>query len=238
MMLRTIIVDDEAPSRRRIKKLLLRHPEITLTGEAQSGREALELLKQTPADLVLLDIQLKDMTGFEVLQQLQPLRFGVVFITAYDEFAVSAFEQNAIDYLLKPYNERRFDEALIRAKTRFENRDLQQLAQLLNQLPRNTGSEKITIPEGKRTHLIAPHEVLFVKADGYHSQFQLLDGGKKVIRISLKHLEEILPAGFFRIGRSVIINKDHVESYKRRKRDLEILLVGGYEFVTDRDISF
>ena len=114
--IRALIVDDEKPARRRLVELLGREPDIEVTGEARDGREAVDLVRAQAPDLMFLDIQMPDLDGFAVLSALDPEQQPVtVFVTAYDRYAIQAFEAHAIDYLLKPFSDQRFEGALRRA---------------------------------------------------------------------------------------------------------------------------
>jgi len=114
--IRALIVDDEKPARRRLAELLGREPDIEVTGEARDGREAVDLVRAQSPDLMFLDIQMPDLDGFGVLSSLEPEQQPVtVFVTAYDRYAIQAFEAHAIDYLLKPFSDQRFEGALRRA---------------------------------------------------------------------------------------------------------------------------
>ena len=114
--IRALIVDDEKPARRRLAELLGREPDIEVTGEARDGREAVDMVRAQAPDLMFLDIQMPDLDGFAVLSALDPEQQPVtVFVTAYDRYAIQAFEAHAIDYLLKPFSDQRFEGALRRA---------------------------------------------------------------------------------------------------------------------------
>ena len=235
MILRTVVIDDEAPARRRLKKLVDQAAELKLVGEAESGRQAIEVIIESKPDLILLDIQLKDLTAFEVLNQLGDEHFAVIFITAYDKYAIQAFEQNAIDYLLKPYKDDRFSEAIERAINRIQKSHQQPISELIKGLSHFASPQKIRIPEGKTIHLLDPTKVLYIKADTYYCNIQFEDQSQKMIRISLKGLEELLPDHFKRISRSVIINKDQITSFKKLKKTVEVV-IGDHTFSMNQNV--
>lgn len=237
MMMKTVIVDDEAPARRRMAKLLANRNEIEVVGEAESGAQAIEVINDTKPQLVLLDIELKDLTAFDVLSSLLHKQSEVIFITAYDQYAVKAFEEQAIDYILKPYKEPRFNEAIDRAIERIKDLSEDRVLTILGQLGALTSPGKVSIPEGKTTHLMETDNLIYIQADGYHSQFYFNSQKKKVVRISLKLLESILPKQFVRIGRSVMINTDKIESIRHKKRSVEVTLQEGHEFSTTHEIQ-
>ncbi|MBO6522473.1 MAG: response regulator [Balneolaceae bacterium] len=227
MKIRTVIVDDEAPALRRIKKFLSKHIDFELIGEAENGREAIELISSLSPDFLILDVQLKDMTGFDVLKSIKAFRMKIVFITAYDEFAIRAFEKEAIDYLLKPYKEERFDTALERIRKHFKKNEIPLVQELYDILSAtNSRSSFIEVKEGKTTHLIDFKSLVYINADGYHSNFFDESGEKKMIRVSLKQMELILPENFIRVGRSYILNLDKMTSYKRLKNSIDVELKG------------
>jgi len=231
--IKTIVVDDEAPSRRRVKKLLSAMEDIDLQGEAENGAQAISLIKNIIPDLVLLDIQLKDMTGFEVLKSIDPINPKIIFITAYDSYAIQAFEENAIDYLLKPYNESRFEEAINRVR-RFPATESSSLSDLLNKISHFSINAKIKIQEGKTTHLIDPDKLTYIQSDGHYSDFHFEDRSVRLIRVSLKVLEKILPDKFVRINKSVIVNKDQIASIRNLKSTSEIELQSGERFSSSK----
>lgn len=227
MKIRTVIVDDEAPALRRIKQFLSKNTDFELIGEADSGSEAIELITNLKPDLLILDIQLKDMTGFDVLKNIKALRTKIVFITAYDEFAIRAFEKGAIDYLLKPYKKERFEAALERIRKQYKKNEIPLVQELYDMLSgSNSRSSYIEVIEGKTTFLIDSKSLVYIKADGYHSIFYDESDGKKMIRTSLKNMEMILPENFVRVGRSYILNLEKMKSYKRLKNSIEVELKG------------
>lgn len=235
MKVRTLIVDDEAPARRRMKKLLSTRPEFDLIGEAERGSEAIQLIQTLQPELILLDIQLKDMTGYDVLKAVDHQSAKVVFITAYDAYAIQAFEENALDYLLKPYKQDRFYEALDRVNKLVALGDSISIQRLLRNLRQQTPSERLRIHEGKTTHLLDASNIHYIKSDTYYCHFHFQDQTTKVIRVSLKHLEELLPSQFLRINKSIIINKDQVLSIRELKRTMEVFLPHDICFSFDAD---
>lgn len=230
MKIRTVIVDDEAPARRRIKKLLESISDCELIGEAESGSKAIKVIDSLKPDLVLLDIQLKDMTGFEVLNTLKTQALNVIFTTAYDSYAIRAFEENAIDYLLKPYKDARFLEAIERARMRHNTDYNQSIKDFIGKISSRSLDQKIQIPEGKTIHLLESNKIEFIQSNGYYSDFHFEDESTKMIRTSLKSLENILPHHFVRIGKSVIINKHKILSLRHLKSTIELELPNDQKF--------
>ncbi len=230
MKIRTVIVDDEAPARRRIKKLLESIPDCQLIGEAESGTKAIQVVDQLQPDLILLDIQLKDMTGFDVMNTLKNLELNVIFVTAYDSYAIRAFEENAIDYLLKPYKDARLFEAFERARMRHNTDYNQSIKTFIHKISSYSAQKKIQIPEGKTIHLLDGEKIDFIRSNGYYSDFHFEDQNSKMIRVSLKALENILPPHFVRIGKSVMVNKHKILSLRHLKSTIELELPNDQKF--------
>lgn len=224
-----LIVEDEAPAMKRLVKLVGENPRLDLSGTAKSAAEAAIKIPELQPDLLLLDIQLKDATAFDMLSEIKNGFHGkIIFITAYDRFAVKAFEHEAIDYLLKPFTRERFDEAISRVASRTEIFELKNMIELFRPVLNNQ-FKMIEIPEGNRTHFIDKEKIMYLHAEGYYTYFTELQG-KKMIRISLKKLEEILPSEFIRINKSVIINKNHILELTRNKNSGRIIMIDRNEF--------
>ncbi len=225
--MKTIIIEDEGAALRRLKGIVEKHPDLSLVGSALTGRDAVNLINSTFAELLLMDIQLKDMTAFEVLNKIEKDYAGkIIFITAYNNFAVKAFEVFAIDYVLKPYTEERLFSAIDRCLTQTKTVE-KEIFPILESLH---FPHKICIPEGKTSHLFTKDEIEWIKADGYHSAIHTTDGKQQLIRILLKNVDLLLPDNFIRISRSVIINKDHIASFKENKNESEFILKNGKIF--------
>ncbi len=222
--IKTLIIDDEPAARRGIRMLLASDAEVQVVGEAGSVSEAVILIQQEKPELVFLDIQMPGGSGFDVLARLSPeSRPVVVFITAFDEYAVKAFEVHALDYLLKPYEDSRFQEALLRAKDSVRSRDgknpMSQIEALLSALrgvvPQTVVSEdasggRILVKSSGDIILLKPDELDWVEAEGDYVKFHVA-GRSHLMRETMAHLEERLDAKkFVRIHRSIIVNIDRV----------------------------
>jgi two-component system LytT family response regulator len=198
---RAIIVDDEALARERVRTLLADAPGITVVAECSGGREAVAKILSERPDLVFLDVQMPDLDGFEVLEAVASEWLpAIIFVTAYDEYAIKAFDVHAIDYLLKPIEPERFRTALARV----EKRDL--LA-MLDERP----IDRLVIRTRSKVSFLKPSEIDWIEADGKHA---VLHAGREthVVRHTLTRLEQRLaPHGFVRVHRSAIVNVDRIK---------------------------
>jgi two-component system, LytTR family, response regulator len=219
--IRTLIVDDEQMARASIRVLLGADPEIELVGECSSGADAVTAIAARAPELVFLDVQMPRMTGFEVLAAVgDARRFVVVFVTAYDSYALDAFDVHALDYVLKPFDDRRFHRALERAKDQIRHARLDHLASEL--VHAMTGSapadqpsaadhgERIAIRDGGRTVFVPLSEIDWIEAADYYVQLHV--GAKAYLhREPMRDLEARLdPRRFVRIHRSTIVAIDRV----------------------------
>ncbi|HEY0614314.1 MAG TPA: LytTR family DNA-binding domain-containing protein [Candidatus Elarobacter sp.] len=216
-MIRVVVADDEAPARRKLVRFIRESDGLELAGEAATGREALDVIAATAPDVVFLDVRMPDLDGLAVAAALgaavRPPR--VVFVTAFDEHAVRAFELNALDYLLKPYDRERFDRTLARARDDFAlRRDGAGAAQIADLIARLRGGERyakrLLITEGDRSFYLPVAEIVRLEADGndvaVHGR-----RGRFTIRATLESLDARLdPAQFARVHRSHVVNIDEI----------------------------
>lgn len=233
-----LIADDEEDARELLKLHLKRHGHFILVGEAQNGHEALAAIQQQKPDIVLLDIQMPEMNGIELVEQLDPNDAPrIVFITAYDQFAVKAFELNAVDYLLKPFSKSRFDDTMKKVASPTEKQDLQSLLSTMMQMaPQNKFLARLTYRDGPTTRFIPVEEILMVEsADQYIEAYT--PKKKYLIRLSMDYLENVLdPALFFRTHRSYLVNIQFVESIEQYEpRNFLIHLTGGVQAKLSRE---
>lgn len=225
--MKTLIIEDEGAARRRLEGMIKQHPKLELEGAAGSGHEAIDLINNSNAALLLMDIQLKDMTAFEVLNSIEKDYSGrVIFITAYNNFAIRAFEVYAIDYLLKPYTKERLFSAIERCIST-ENKQEEEVFAILEALH---FPDKLCIPEGKKSHLFEKDQIEWIEADGYHCKINTIDGDFRLIRILLKNIHKLLPKNYIRISRSIIINKKHIKTYTKNSKDTHFQLISGRDF--------
>lgn len=218
--MKALVIDDEELARKRILNLLEEVPNIEVIGECSNGQTAIKKINSEHPDLIFLDISMKDMNGFEVLQKVEiKPKPVVVFVTAYDSYATRAFDVEAFDFLLKPFKDQRFFKTIERVlKTGgkesdelFEQRIIEMFR--IFSLEGKTGKNfnKIPVKQGNKTVLIGPGEVQYIIASGYYAEIYTATG-KYVLRESLNNMEEQLKGGnFFRIHRSTIVNIDQVK---------------------------
>ncbi len=211
--LRVLIVDDEPLARRRIAHLLGREEGVEIAGECGDARTALAEIERSAPELVFLDVQMPELSGLDLLQLVPPERMPqIVFVTAHDEFAVRAFELDALDYLLKPYTEARFREALRRARARLGDvggrERLAALARGLARAPR----ERMLVREGDRVLVLRTADIDYVEAQDYYASLHV-GAASHLVRESLKQLEATLdPQRFVRVHRSYVVNLERVEA--------------------------
>ena len=220
------IVDDEELARGFLREMLHGHPEIEIAAECANGFEAVKAISETSPDIVFLDVQMPKLDGFEVLELIDPGP-AIVFVTAYNQYAMRAFDAHAVDYLLKPFSAERFERALERAKLRVgERRPLPS-----NVVPeaRTPGEhpQRIVVKDGTRVHVIPIEKLDYVQAqDDYVA---LYSGGKSYLKQQpIASLEAILdPARFVRIHRSAIVNLERVERIEPYGKDSRIAILAG-----------
>ncbi len=210
--IRTLLVEDENIARDRLRNALGEYQRLQIVGEAENGLKAIESIRTLSPDLVFLDVQMPRLNGIEVVQQLEDPPM-IVFTTAYDEYAIKAFEVHAVDYLLKPYGRDRLRLAVDRAITRFDagDRSTIGLPEFIDTYRTTAGYlDRICVRERHTYKVIDIAEAdLFLAEDGL--TFLHADGNKHMVDSSLTHLEQQLdPQRFFRVHRNAIVNLDHI----------------------------
>lgn len=251
MSVRTLLVDDEPQARATLRIRLRDHADFQVVGECASGSAAVDAIRELSPDLVFLDIQMPDLSGFEVLRRIDPEdRPFVVFVTAYDEYALEAFRVNALAYLLKPFDDLRFDDVLERCRRFFrESPSSDAAADLADRIrsaleaepdaagrtdPSLAGStlrDRIVVKMGSRTRLLPLDEVDWIAAEGNHARLHCRGGeARHLVHRSLGELAGALdPRRFVRIHRSAIVNLDRVRELRTDDhRDYTVLLESGH----------
>jgi two-component system LytT family response regulator len=248
--IRAMIVDDEPLARASLRLLLEPDTEVEIVAEAGSGSEAVELIAQHAPDLLFLDIQMPGMNGFDVLAKIDAARIpAIIFVTAFDQYALRAFEVHALDYLLKPFDDARFEKALRQAKAQVEQREMNQLSQKLFALledreerstvePRAERSRYLTrlmIKSASRIFFLKVEEIDWIGAEDYYVKLHV---GRKshLLRETMNELETKLdPEKFLRIHRSSIVNLDRVkEMHAHFNGDYIVILHDGTELKLSR----
>jgi two-component system LytT family response regulator len=222
---KVLIADDEAPARALLRELVAARPELVVVGEAADGIQAVELAQQHQPDLVFLDVQMPRLDGFEVLELLDR-QIGVVFVTAYDQYALRAFEVNAVDYLLKPFSEERFEEALRRAEQRMgAQRPLAAGVLAAAARPAGTFATRIVIKDGGRIELLAVAELDYARAQADY--VELVSGERSWLKEqTLQDLEASLdPARFVRVHRSYLVQGDRLLRIEPLTRDSRVAVL-------------
>jgi two-component system LytT family response regulator len=227
--LRVLIVDDEPLARRGLRLRLEQMSMITVIGECASGREAVEVIEREKPDLVLLDIQMPELTGFEVIEAIGVDEMPVtVFVTAYDQHAIRAFEANALDYLLKPVDDDRFSRAVERARMRVAERSA--MGRALSQTLQDTQRQetRLVVRDRGRVVLLEYSEIDWIDAEGDYLRLHA-SGRSYLIRHTMAAMEERLAASTFaRIHRSTLVNIDRVREVRASgDRDYQVILRDG-----------
>ncbi|HWC54637.1 MAG TPA: response regulator [Chitinophagaceae bacterium] len=213
-LFKAIVVDDEPAARRLMKNLLQEHKNvIDIIAEASNGHEAVQKIEELQPDVVFLDIQMPDLTGFEVLDQLEK-KPTVIFTTAYEQYAIKAFETYSIDYLLKPIKEERLKQTIEKLK-QFGKLDvaidISGLQELIRQIQAPKKATALSIKTGDRIILLRFEDIVYLEAEDKYVFIFTKDGLKHLTDQSLTLLEEKLPEQFYRIQKSYIINKDRIK---------------------------
>jgi two-component system LytT family response regulator len=244
--IRTLIVDDEPLARRNLRVLLEKDPQIEILDECRNGREAVKAINTLSPDLIFLDIQMPEMDGFDVLARVGPQHIqAIIFVTAFDQYALKAFDVHALDYLLKPFDDERFARALERAKSQIAAREINQLSDRLLALIEERESERkatkreylsrLMIKASSRMMLVKVDEIDFIEADGNYARLHV---GRKthLLREKMSDLEGRLdPAKFVRIHRSIIVNLDRIkEMHPHFNGDYVVVLEDGRQLRLSR----
>jgi two-component system, LytTR family, response regulator len=244
--IRTLIVDDEPLARERLRTLLADRPPFAVVGECQNGGEAVEALRSGRAELVFLDVQMPELDGFEVLQAIAPDQWpAIIFVTAYDEYALRAFDVNALDYLLKPFDRARFERALGRAEAELRERQggtsrEARLTALLESLRRDRQRpHRLVVRTGGRIVFVGIAEIDWIEAAGNYVSVHV-GAASYLLRDTMKHLEAQLAdahdARFARLHRSAMVNLDRIrELHQAADGAWIVVLIDGTRLCAGRD---
>lgn len=249
---RALVVDDEPIARKSLQVLLERDPEVELVGHCATGRAAIQMLQRTPVDVLLLDVQMPGAGGFEVLEVVGPeAALAVVFVTAFDDYAVQAFEVGAVHYLLKPYDDARFASVLARAKEHVRGVRVRRLARQLTEAC-TTGAppissptpnaplapsyrERLAVKDAGKVTLLPVEQIDWVEAEDDYVEVHV-GPRSHLIRGTLRELEvELDPRRFVRIHRSLMVNLDRVKELQPLFHgEYSVLLSGGQRLKLSR----
>jgi two-component system LytT family response regulator len=238
--IRVVVVDDEELPRQRVADLVNGQPDLELVGQASDGRSALDLIVTTRPDVAFLDIQMPELDGFQVISALDDETLpAVVFVSAYDEYAVRAFDVSAVDYLLKPVSAMRFGATLDRVRGRLRQQRTETSAAIRDAVERaSPGATRIArfvALRGNKHYLIALSDVQWIESDGNYIRLRTA-GQSHLVRDTMKNVEARLdPDAFMRIHRSTIVAVDRIDSIQTREYgEYKIKLKDGTTLVSSR----
>jgi two-component system, LytTR family, response regulator len=223
--LKVIIVDDEPLARAVIREYLQAHPGVQVAAECGNGFEAVKAVADLAPDLMFLDVQMPKLDGFEVLELLGR-SIPVIFTTAYDQYALRAFEVHAVDYLLKPFNETRFAEALTRARARIQAHEVLPVDELVAEArPRTTPAERVLIRDGSQVHVIPVERIDYIEAQDDYVCFKA-DGRDYLKDQTMGAVEATLdPTRFVRIHRSYLLNIERIARVELYAKDSRVAIL-------------
>ena len=217
--MKIIIIDDEARTRKSIADILkFSQQDINIVAEAEDVATGVAAIIEHKPDLVLLDINMPDGTGFDLLKKLSDIHFKIIFITAYEEYAVKAFEFSAIDYILKPVDPKKLFDAIGKAHqlVEQENISLKLNALFANLENSSSTNKKLVLKTAENIYIINTNDVIRCESDAGYTQFYLIDGKKILVSRNLKEYEEMLDGyGFYRIHQSHFINLKYIDHYSK-----------------------
>ena len=223
----TIIIEDEQPARELLKAYLQSHKEVELVAECENGFDGVKAIAEYRPDLIFLDIQMPKLNGFEMLELLDEYP-EIIFTTAYDEFALQAFELNAVDYLMKPFSKTRFDQALEKVFSRLKNKSQQNpVVEKLKEQVRETAGpqERFFVKTGNHIDVIATDEIIHVEAQDDYVEFHTVKG-RFLKKETMAQLEKQLPPDrFLRVHRSHIIRLDQMEKLEKYGKESYMVIL-------------
>ena len=237
-MIRTVLVDDEADSRSVLQRLLETYvPQVTVVGTAAGVDTAFPLIRELDPDLVFLDIEMIQGNGFDLLNKLQPFTFQVIFVTAFDEYAVKAFKYSAVDYLLKPVDIEELRNAVEKATVRTQDKlDLSPIRTLLENVgAMQLSQQKMAIPTVNGLSFVAINNIIRFEAQGSYTVLYITNGEPLMATRNIKEYEQLLPETIFcRIHNSHIINLQRIQKYQKGRGGIVIMEDGSEIEVASR----
>jgi len=236
--MKTLIVEDEDSSFEVLEKMLQKHhSHVKLAGRAKTVAQAIEQIETINPELVFMDIDLPDGNGFDIIRKLRPINFSIIFITAFDQYAVQAFRFSATDFLLKPICEEELLEAIEKVKQneKQKNLDFRLEVLLANLQAQVSEGKKLILKTMEDIFLVSTKEIINIQSDGAYSHFHLLSGKRITVSINLKKYEEILfDQGFFRSHQTHLVNLMHVERFHKLDGGMLIMKNGSSIPVSNR----
>ncbi len=225
--IRALIIEDEEPARELLKAYLSTHENIHLLGECENGFEGIKAIAESLPDLIFLDIQMPKLTGFEMLELLdEPPE--IIFTTAYDQFAIRAFEFNAVDYLMKPFSKERFDQALAKAMERMKNKSesFEKIENLKEKIREEGGTvDRIFVKNRRHISVIPVMEILHIEAQDDYIEIHS-PKGKFLKNETMASIEKRLPEEYFiRVHRSSIINVQQIEKLEKYGKENYLIIL-------------
>ena len=216
--LTAVIIDDEASARNVLLTLVKRYiPQLSIVGLASNLEEGVILIKSTNPDMVLLDVQMPNYNGYEISKFFDEIHFEIIFVTAFDKYAIKAFELNAVDYLVKPVNRDRLTDAIEKAASRIMTQNKLREYKVLYESFQEQQHTKIVIPEQGNKRVLDLKNIIAIEADGSYSKIYQVDERPLVIGKNVKYFESTLDgmANFFRVHRAWLVNMDHVKGISK-----------------------
>jgi|SRR5690554_3605688 len=236
-MVRAIIIDDEPDGCEAIRMVLAKHcPEVAVQRICNHPEAGLNAINNLDPDLVFLDIQMPGMTGFDLLQRLTPFTFKVIFVTAYDSYAIKAIKFSALDYLLKPIDAEELTAAVEKVKQSLDQENNRFKYQAIaNNLQHISGKiNRIAVPTLDGIEFFNTDDIVFCRADGSYTSICLEDGNSCLISKNLREFEHLLmESGFYRVHHSFLVNMKHVQKYIKGEGGY-IIMSGGYHVDVSR----
>ncbi len=218
-MIRAILIDDEPNALKMLELSLTRHcPEIRIVAKTNNPQEGLKIVQNTEFEILFLDIQMPGLTGFQLLKKLEVIDFEIVFITAYDQYALDAFKVNASNYLLKPIDENTLLKAIDKIK-KLKQTEQDEISELLNKIntEQDLNNYRISIPFSDGLEFINVMNILYCKSESNYTHIYLFDNTKRLVSKTMKSIESKLPkALFYRAHNSYLVNLKFVKKYHRK----------------------
>lgn len=223
--LKAIIVDDEEGARSVLTNLLKKtSPEIEIICECENVPEAVKAINKFQPDVVFLDVEMPDYAGYELVYFFDEVDFKIIFVTAYDQYAIKAFELSAVDYLLKPINRLRLKEAVDKLKEQLGDKKIAEDYQVLLESIQEKEFQKIVISEVGSKKVLLLDDIIAIEAQRSYSCIHLVGGKQMTVSKNLRHFESVLPEGnrFFRCHKSWIVNSSKVKSFSKANRTITL----------------